>query len=638
MAGKKNPAAPERTPHHDAHGRQGAQPHPTRQPGHRSITHDAAARPDPAINAMQHQMMADLADSFEVAEYISAQVNLAISNAKPNGVNHLKAEALGRYYLEMVRERLPTLHLSPRFQTPHPISPPTSPPQPAQHSPPGELRDSRWNATPAPRARGAKPAAQPAAQPAPQGPQKPQQAPQQQQQQPQDTPFQPVVNRRQRKVATPQQQARKSPEKEDSRVLLQFPPENSELLQLPGSMAALRKLIIEAGQIDDRDLIAIRQTKTGAAVTPKNAAARQKIFRAEDAIRDLTGATSLQGIQSWHVYVVHNVPDMIADVGVTDSMVRREAENRARQTATLVRSGTPHNHIPHIRTWTVAFEGKVEHRFRLFETSTVARAQKQQQKINQCSNCWGFHLTHHCQHPKRCRKCGQIDAHEECTERCRNCSGPHHADLRSCPARPKRIDGVITPPSKAQLGPMRARHAADRIREQQEAPEPEPTAEDTPEETSGDGDLQEGPAYDDNYDMEEFHGFPSSQDGEEPQDAEPSATPMADDDAPPAPAAAAPANNTALAAPAPQPDRGRDLTPLQKRREEERTSRSRSPSGKRKVRPSSTPPRRGRPKKQAQQASTEQAEMMGNYFKANPTPSQERPQTTTPTDVYESSA
>ncbi|MBE3041998.1 hypothetical protein IMZ48_05335 [Candidatus Bathyarchaeota archaeon] len=65
-------------------------------------------------------MMADLADSFAVAEYISAQVNLAISNAKPNGVNHLKAEAFGRYYLEMVRERLPALHLGPRFQTPHP--------------------------------------------------------------------------------------------------------------------------------------------------------------------------------------------------------------------------------------------------------------------------------------------------------------------------------------------------------------------------------------------------------------------------------------------------------------------------------------------------------------------------------------
>lgn len=560
MAGRKIPADPQRQPQG---ARQTGPPHhpgvrfpSTQQPSAPGFdAQAAAARPDPAIDAAHQRFLQQVSSSFAAADFLSTYINAAVGAASHTpGVDVLKVDALGRHFMDVVRTQCPTLHLGPRWQAPPspPTSPtPTSPPYPAPLSPHGELRDSRRAAAPGQQPGAAKPAAQ-----------RPQPTPK-----PLETPFQPVVSKRQRTVGTPKQQVASPPARGDNRVLLQFPLETQEVLQKPGSLAVIRKQILTAGQMDDGEIAAIRQTKTGVAVTLKTDAARQRIFQAADAIRDATGATTLQSIKAWHVYVIHNVPTVIDQESVDEVAVRREAETQAGQTVTMARQGRPNHHLPDVCTWTVAFEGKVAYRFRLFETSTSARAQKQQQKVNQCSICWDFHLTHHCQRPQRCRNCGRIGAHEECELKCRNCQGPHEADLPTCPARPKRVNGVITPPSKAKLGRIRARHAADRLRDKSQTPEPEPVEQSTPE--------QEPPRPDTasvrDIGEEEFQGFPLSQNQPEPENV---ADPQGDVQ-----------GQLQLLQPQPQPQElipSRSRSPLAKRKEYPDTSLRRTRSTKEK--------------------------------------------------------
>ncbi|POS82540.1 hypothetical protein EPUL_006823, partial [Erysiphe pulchra] len=54
--------------------------------------------------------------------------------------------------------------------------------------------------------------------------------------------------------------------------------------------------------------------------------------------------------------------------------------------------------------------------------------------------------------------CG-VDAHEELCQkapRCPNCRGPHASTEKSCPARPRRSNGVFIRPTGLQLQNIRA--------------------------------------------------------------------------------------------------------------------------------------------------------------------------------------
>ncbi|EXU94461.1 hAT family dimerization domain protein, partial [Metarhizium robertsii] len=82
----------------------------------------------------------------------------------------------------------------------------------------------------------------------------------------------------------------------------------------------------------------------------------------------------------------------------------------------------------------------------LFGTSRLARLIERTNPPKQCENCWDYHTRHACNRQTRCKRCGKTNhASDSCTapEQCANCLGPHAVDLVACPARPKRVHGLL---------------------------------------------------------------------------------------------------------------------------------------------------------------------------------------------------
>lgn len=96
-------------------------------------------------------------------------------------------------------------------------------------------------------------------------------------------------------------------------------------------------------------------------------------------------------------------------------------------------------------------------RLRVFgEAVSINKIQKRQQ-IVVCSKCHGFHATRTCARSIKCQNCG-TDAHEGPCQKsplCLNCRGPHCSTDTSCPARPKRVNGVFVRPTGTQLKQIR---------------------------------------------------------------------------------------------------------------------------------------------------------------------------------------
>ncbi|KJZ70669.1 hypothetical protein HIM_09942 [Hirsutella minnesotensis 3608] len=98
------------------------------------------------------------------------------------------------------------------------------------------------------------------------------------------------------------------------------------------------------------------------------------------------------------------------------------------------------------KTLIVSFLEPTQRPWRLFGASRLARYIDKPSIPSQCDKCWGFHARHSCDQTARCRRCGKTDHRgQECAapEQCANCLGPHCADDPKCPARPKRVHGMV---------------------------------------------------------------------------------------------------------------------------------------------------------------------------------------------------
>ncbi|KAI0993427.1 hypothetical protein K3495_g14757 [Podosphaera aphanis] len=96
-------------------------------------------------------------------------------------------------------------------------------------------------------------------------------------------------------------------------------------------------------------------------------------------------------------------------------------------------------------------------RLRVFGEAVSVRRIRKRQQILVCEKCHGFHATRSCARPAKCQSCG-MDTHSGPCEKspmCLDCRGPHSSTDTSCPARPRRINGVFVRPTGLRLKHIR---------------------------------------------------------------------------------------------------------------------------------------------------------------------------------------
>ncbi|KAI1004367.1 hypothetical protein K3495_g3845 [Podosphaera aphanis] len=133
--------------------------------------------------------------------------------------------------------------------------------------------------------------------------------------------------------------------------------------------------------------------------------------------------------------------------------------------------------------------GRSPSRLHVFgEAVSVQRIRKCQQ-ILVCSRFHGFQATHTCARTTTRQNCG-ADAHLGNCEKsfmCLNCRGPHSSTDISCPARPRRMNGVFVRPTGAQLKHSRMAGKREFIKANNQTtanPSPTPSANSRAESTT----------------------------------------------------------------------------------------------------------------------------------------------------------
>jgi hypothetical protein len=190
--------------------------------------------------------------------------------------------------------------------------------------------------------------------------------------------------------------------------------------------------------------------KTGWAVRTSDLATRDLLINRQNEWAGDLGAATVETRQKWFTYVVPECPRRITDLRgfEVDQVAAIEDEVKAQTgMAPISIRNSQHDSDEHpTKTLIISFLQPSKRRWRLFGTSQLARIVEKTRPPNQCDTCWGFHSKYSCNHHPRCGRCGKLNhTTESCTapEQCANCLGPHAADFPKCPARPKRVNGMI---------------------------------------------------------------------------------------------------------------------------------------------------------------------------------------------------
>ncbi|KJZ69179.1 hypothetical protein HIM_11432 [Hirsutella minnesotensis 3608] len=238
-----------------------------------------------------------------------------------------------------------------------------------------------------------------------------------------------------------------APPKEDLRVFVRLaadaPARNHERY-------AIRTHIAVRVGIDLRRIPAAFPVNTGWAIQTSDAATRDFLVQRQAAWAVDLEAAAVEISQKWHSYVVADCPRRLTDLrGVEINYEEAVKEEITCQTGLKPISIRPSRHdsgdMP-TQTLIVSFLEPTRRPWRLFGASRLARYIDKPSIPSQCDKCWDFHARHSCDRTARCRRCGKTDHRsQECAalEQCANCLGPHCADDPRCPARPKRVHGMV---------------------------------------------------------------------------------------------------------------------------------------------------------------------------------------------------
>ncbi|KAJ0134076.1 Uncharacterized protein HZ326_22857, partial [Fusarium oxysporum f. sp. albedinis] len=215
------------------------------------------------------------------------------------------------------------------------------------------------------------------------------------------------------------------------------------------SSYAIRTLIREKlGAVSDK-IRQVFQVRSGWAVLAADSATRDFLVEKQAEWAAELGATAVETNKEWFTYVVSDVPARLTDFHGnevdSDSVVSDEIEIQTGIKPIDVRTGRQFSDNPLTKALLVSFLKPTKRFWSLFGSS-AARLVDKTDRPRQCETCWGYHFARNCHRQPVCRRCGET-GHlvDDCIarEQCINCLGPHQANFRRCPARPKTVHGVL---------------------------------------------------------------------------------------------------------------------------------------------------------------------------------------------------
>ncbi|TVY73798.1 putative RNA-directed DNA polymerase from transposon BS [Fusarium oxysporum f. sp. cubense] len=219
---------------------------------------------------------------------------------------------------------------------------------------------------------------------------------------------------------------------------------------------AIRTLIREKlGAVSDK-IRQVFEVRSGWAILAADLETRDFLVekRAEWAAE--LGAMAVETNKEWHTYVVSHFPRRLTDFRGnevdSDSVVSDEIEIQTGLKPVDIRTGRQFSDNPLTKTLLVSFLKPTKRFWSLFG-SRAARLIDKTIQPKQCKTCWDYHFARNCRRQPVCRRCGKTDhIADGCAapEQCVNCLGPHEASLRKCPARPKKVRGVLRRLTKEQ--------------------------------------------------------------------------------------------------------------------------------------------------------------------------------------------
>ncbi|TVY74156.1 hypothetical protein Focb16_v005833 [Fusarium oxysporum f. sp. cubense] len=264
---------------------------------------------------------------------------------------------------------------------------------------------------------------------------------------------------------------------------------------------AIRTLIREKLGAVSSKIRQVFQVRTGWAVLTADSETRDFLVEKQAEWAAELRATAVETNKEWYTYVVSDFPRRLTDFRGnevdSDSVVSDEIETQTGLKPVDIRTGRQFSDNPLTKTLLVSFLKPTKRFWSLFG-SRAARLINKNDLPKQCETCWGYHFARSCHRQPVCQRCGKT-SHivDDCAapEQCVNCLGPHEASFRRCPARPKKVRGVLRRMTKEQREHVRMM-GAETYRQRHLDPQLEShreTQEDTAELLRNDVALDEQP-------------------------------------------------------------------------------------------------------------------------------------------------
>lgn len=246
---------------------------------------------------------------------------------------------------------------------------------------------------------------------------------------------------------------------EDLRVFIRL---DSKAQARSQTSYAIRTHIAQKTGISPQSIHAI-PVASGWAIRPADAATRDWLLQQKEEWSQELGATNVEASQKWYKYVVPNCPRRLTDLQGNEvdyaSATRDEIKCQTGLTPISVKTSRHDRDELPSKTLIVSFTEPTKRFWTLFGASSPAKLINKPQPPRQCTVCWDYHNQRGCRRLPICKTCGR-PAHgsEGCSApvQCINCLAPHQADdTTECPARPKRVHGVLRPLTKEQKDMVR---------------------------------------------------------------------------------------------------------------------------------------------------------------------------------------